>query len=151
MGGCDPLKEIAFLGAGSNNTYMQARNIKSAKETAEKLGGSVDFFDPNWTTSTQYNQAQNVLSSGKYNGIVGGVLDGVQMCKIMTEDAPSKGIMVSVYNQGPLRVARSTKAMSCSGSRRTLNYIGGAQAARPSPTISSLWPKKIPGHRRCWS
>ena len=38
MGGCDPLK-IAFLGAGSNNTYMQA-NIKSAKETAEKLGGS---------------------------------------------------------------------------------------------------------------
>ncbi len=124
MGGCDPLK-IAFIGAGSNNTYMQS-NIKSAKETAEKLGGSVDFFDPNWTTTTQFNQAQNVLSSGKYNGIIAGVLDGVQMCKILTEDAPAKGIMVSVYNQALCgRALNEGDALWAPG---TLDYIGGAQS-----------------------
>jgi ribose transport system substrate-binding protein len=144
MGGCDPLR-IAFIGAGSNNTYMQA-NIKSAKETAEKLGGSVDFFDPNWTTSTQFNQAQNVLSSGKYNGIVAGVLDGVQMCKILTEDAPSKGIMVSVYNQALCgRALNEGDALWAPG---TLNYIGGAQSCSAFTDYFEFMAKENPGPQK---
>jgi ribose transport system substrate-binding protein len=144
MAGCDPLK-IAFIGAGSNNTYMQS-NIKSAKETAEKLGGSVDFFDPNWTTSTQYNQAQNVLSSGKYNGIIGGVLDGVQMCKILTEDAPAKGIMVSVYNQALCgRALNEGDALWAPG---TLNYIGGAQSCSAFTDYFEFMAKENPGPQK---
>lgn len=144
MGGCAPLK-IAFLGAGSNNTYMQS-NIKSAKETAEKLGGSVDFFDPNWTTSTQYNQAQNVISSGKYNGIIAGVLDGVQMCKILTVDAPAKGIMVSVYNQALCgRALNEGDALWAPG---TLNYVGGAQSCSSFTQYFEFMAKENPGPQK---
>ena len=143
-GGCEPLK-IAFIGAGSNNTYMQS-NIKAAKETAEKLGGSLDFFDPNWTTATQFNQAQNVLSSGKYNGIIGGVLDGVQMCKILTEDAPAKNIMVSEYNQALCgRALNEGDELWAPG---TLNYIGGAQSCSAFLAYFEFMAKQNPGPQK---
>jgi ribose transport system substrate-binding protein len=143
-GGCDPLK-IAFIGAGSNNTYMQS-NIQSSKETAEKLGGSVDFFDPNWTTTVQYNQAQNVLAGGKYNGIIGGVLDGVQMCKILTEDAPGKNILVSVYNQALCgRALNEGEALWAPG---TLDYIGGAQSCSAFTEYFEFMAKQNPGPQK---
>jgi ribose transport system substrate-binding protein len=141
---CSPLK-IAFIGAGSNNTYMQA-NIKSAKETAAKYGGTVDFFDPNWTTTVQFNQAQNVISGGKYNAIIAGVLDGVQMCKIMSEDAPARNILVAVYNQ-PL-CGRALKEGEEQWAPGTLNIVSGAQSRTAFFEYFEFMEKQHPGPQK---
>lgn len=122
-GGCTPLK-IAFLTAASNNTHLQA-GIKAAQDAAKEIGATVDVFDPNWSPTVQYNQAQNVISSGKYNAIVAEMNDGNQACKILTQDAPNAGILVAVANL-PL-CNRATKEGDELWSPGTLNFVGGSQ------------------------
>jgi ribose transport system substrate-binding protein len=127
MGGCGPL-HIALLSAATNNTYLQA-GIKGAKEAAAKIGATIDVFDPNWSASTQFNQAQNVISSGKYNAIVAEMNDGNQACKILSETAREHGVLVSVVNE-PIcdRAAEEGDALWAPG---TLNYVGGSQGRGP--------------------
>ena len=67
-GGCEPLK-IAYLQAATNNVYLQA-NIQGAKDAAEEVGAEIEVFDANWSPSTQFNQAQNVIASGRFNAIL---------------------------------------------------------------------------------
>ncbi len=127
MGGCAPL-HIALLMAASNNTHLQSA-IKGAQEAAAKIGATVDVFDPNWSASVQYNQAQNVISSGKYNAIVAEMNDGNQACKIMTETAREHGVLVAVANE-PIcnRAADEGDALWAPG---TLNFVGGSQGRGP--------------------
>lgn len=127
MGGCGSL-HIALLMAATNNTHLQSA-IKGAKEAAAKIGATLDVFDPNWSPSTQYNQAQNVISSGKYNAIVAEMNDGNQACKILTETAREKGVLVSVANE-PIceRAAEEGDKLWAPG---TLNYVGGSQGRGP--------------------
>ncbi|WP_282586965.1 sugar ABC transporter substrate-binding protein [Lichenifustis flavocetrariae] len=127
MGGCGPL-HIALLMAATNNTHLQSA-IKGAKEAAAKIGATLDVFDPNWSASVQYNQAQNVISSGKYNAIVGEMNDGNQACKILTETAREKGVLVAVANE-PIcdRAAEEGEKLWAPG---TLNFVGGSQGRGP--------------------
>jgi ribose transport system substrate-binding protein len=127
MGGCAPL-HIALLMAATNNTHLQSA-IKGAKEAAAKVGATLDVFDPNWSASVQYNQAQNVISSGKYNAIVAEINDGNQACKILSETAREKGVLVSVANE-PIcdRAAEEGDKLWAPG---TLNYVGGSQGRGP--------------------
>ena len=108
MGGCEPLR-IAFLTAATNNVYLQS-GIKGAQDAAAEIGATLDVFDGNWTPATQYNQVQNILSSGNYNAILAEMNDGAQACKILTEDAPAANVLVAVANQ-PLCNKADSKAM----------------------------------------
>jgi ribose transport system substrate-binding protein len=123
MGGCAPLK-IAFLIAATNNTHLQAQ-IKGAKEAAAEIGATLDVFDPNWSPTTQFNQAQNIISGGKYNAILAEMNDGNQACSIMTETARKAGVLVAVTNQ-PL-CNRGTKEGDELWASGTLNFVGGSQ------------------------
>lgn len=122
-GGCDQLK-IAFLTAATNNVYLQA-GIKGAQDAAAKVGASIEVFDSNWDPATQYNQVQNILSSGNFNAILAEMNDGNQACAILTKDAPAKGVLVAVANL-PLcgKAAEEGDALWSPG---TLNFIGGSQ------------------------
>ena len=122
-GGCDTLK-IAFLSAATNNVYLQA-GIRGAEDAAAAVGAEIETFDANWSPATQFNQAQNVLTGGQFNAILAEMNDGNQACKILTEDAPAKNVLVSVVNQ-PL-CNRATKAGDEYWSPGTLNYVGGSQ------------------------
>jgi ribose transport system substrate-binding protein len=144
MGGCAPL-HIALLMAATNNTHLQSA-IKGAKEAAEKIGATIDVFDPNWSPSIQYNQAQNVLSSGKYNAIVAEMNDGNQACKILSETAREKGVLVSVANE-PIcdRAANEGDALWSPG---TLNYVGGSQGRGPFRDWIMDIAKENPGKQK---
>ena len=122
-GGCDTLK-IAFLSAATNNVYLQA-GIRGAEDAAAAVGAEIEVFDANWSPATQFNQAQNVLTGGQFNAILAEMNDGNQACKILSEDAPAKNVLVSVVNQ-PL-CNRATKAGDEYWSPGTLNYVGGSQ------------------------
>ena len=76
----------------------QLRNagIKGAQDAAKKYGVTVDMFDSNWTPATQFNQAQNAISSGKYQAILAEMNDGNQACAILSKEAPAKGVMAMI-------------------------------------------------------
>jgi ribose transport system substrate-binding protein len=97
LGGCGPLKIGVFL-AGTNNAYLQS-NIKAINETAAKAGASVQTFDGKFDPTTQFNQLQTALASGKFNAFLVAAVDGAQSCKILTAQAPARKIIVSVMNQ----------------------------------------------------
>ena len=95
--GCGKLKIAAFM-AATNNAFIQA-NIKALKDKAAEAGASLTIFDGNWDPTTQFNQVQTAITSGKYNAFIVQMNDGNQACKITSQAAPAKGILVSVLNQ----------------------------------------------------
>jgi ribose transport system substrate-binding protein len=97
LGGCGQLKIGVFL-AGTNNAYLQS-NIKAINATAAKAGASVQIFDGKFDPTTQFNQLQAALASGKFNAFLVAAVDGAQSCKILTDQAPARKIIVSVMNQ----------------------------------------------------
>lgn len=121
--GCKPLS-IAFLSMATNNQYLQS-GIKAAQDAAEKYGATIEVFDGGWNPATQYNQIQNILSSGKYNAILAEMNDGNQTCKILSEEAPKQGVLVAVANN-PLcgKGIEEGEALWTPG---TLTYVGGSQ------------------------
>ncbi|EAQ02095.1 bifunctional carbohydrate binding and transport protein [Pseudooceanicola batsensis HTCC2597] len=123
MGGCEPLK-IAFMIAATNNTHLQAQ-VQGAKDAAEEIGAELSVFDPNWSPTKQYNQAQNIISGNQFNAILAEMNDGNQACQIMTETAAEEGVLVAVVNQ-PLcdRGTNEGKELWAPG---TLNFVGGTQ------------------------
>jgi ribose transport system substrate-binding protein len=84
---------IAYLAYGDVNTYEQA-NIKGAEEAAKAAGAGLTVFNSNQDPTTQLHQVQDVLTSGRYNGIVIQALDGQQVCTQMTKQAQAAGILV---------------------------------------------------------
>jgi ribose transport system substrate-binding protein len=144
MGGCAPL-HIALLMAASNNTHLQS-GIKGAQEAAQKIGATLDVFDPNWSPSVQYNQTQNVISGGKYNAIVAEMNDGNQACKILTDTASAHGVLVAVANE-PIcdRAANEDEALWAPG---TLNFVGGSQGRGPFRDWIMAVAKANPGPQK---
>jgi ribose transport system substrate-binding protein len=89
---------IAFLGYGDTDTYLQG-DIKGAKQEAAKVGANLTVLLSNFSPTTQLNQIQTVLSSGKYNAIVIQPLSGQEVCTPLTKDAPAKHIAVTVITE----------------------------------------------------
>lgn len=123
MGGCDPLR-IAFMIVATNNTHLQAQ-IKGAQDAAAEIGAELSIFDPNWSPTTQFNQAQNIISGGQYNAILAEMNDGNQACGILTETAPQAGVLVAVVNQ-PV-CGRGSNEGDELWAPGTLNFVGGTQ------------------------
>jgi ribose transport system substrate-binding protein len=121
---CAPLR-IAFLSAATNNVYLQA-GIKGAQDAAKKYGVTVDVFDANWSPATQFNQTQNVITSGKYQAILAEMNDGNQACAILSKDAPAKNILVAVANQAIC--GRALNEGDKLWQPGTLTFVGGSQS-----------------------
>ncbi len=142
--GCGDLR-IAFLSMGTNNTYLQA-GIKGANDAAAEIGARIDVFDGGWTPVTQYNQVQNILSSGKYNAILGEIVDGKQACKILSEEAPKKNILVAISNN-PL-CGKDTAEGDALWTPGTITFVGGSQQ-RPAFREWIMWiAKQNPGPQK---
>jgi len=110
-------KRIAFFSAGASNNYL-INAIEHAEKTAKELGMEIDIFDGRFDALAQFNQIQNAIATGKYDGFVVEAVDGNQVCKILTEDAVNKGIAVSAINVELCGVTETAAP-------GTLTFVGG--------------------------
>lgn len=122
-GGCAPLR-IAFLSMATNNQYLQS-GIEGARAAAAEIGAEVEVFDGGWNPATQFNQLQNILSSGRYNAILAEMNDGRQSCDILAK-AHEQGVLVVVANN-PL-CGKDTEEGDALWTPGTLAYVGGSQS-----------------------
>lgn len=88
-----PLRLAYF--APSENSFLRA-NLESLRETAAKVGAEIQFFDSGWSATKEFNQIQNAIQSGRFNAFLVQPLDGQLLCKILSDDAPKAGILVSI-------------------------------------------------------
>ncbi len=133
--GCETLS-IAFLSPGTNNEYLQAA-IRGVQEAADAAGADVEIFDAGWDPATQANQAQNVITSGKYNAIIAESVDGNQACKVFTDEAFNANILVVAKNS-PI-CGRATKSGNEYWEPGTLAFVGGSQGTAES----AAWLEQI--------
>jgi len=123
QGGCEPLR-IAFLSMATNNQYLQA-GMEGARAAAAEYGAEIEVFDGGWNAATQYNQLQNILTSGDYNAILAEMNDGRQTCDILRQ-AHEQGVLVVVANN-PL-CGRDIAEGDDLWEPGTLAYVGGSQS-----------------------
>ncbi|MGW5445378.1 sugar ABC transporter substrate-binding protein [Streptomyces asiaticus] len=114
--------KIAYFSAGTSNSYLQA-SIDEAKKAGRKLGADLDVFDGQFNAQTQYDQMQQALTSGKYNAFVVEPNDGNLVCDLLTQQAPEKKVLVSVFNL-PI-CGRAKKLGERTHQPGTLTYVGG--------------------------
>ncbi|MDT0440578.1 MULTISPECIES: sugar ABC transporter substrate-binding protein [Streptomyces] len=114
--------KIAYFSAGTSNAYLQAA-IAAGKKKASALGVRLDVFDGQFDAQKQFDQIQTALTSGKYNAFAVEPNDGNLVCKLLTQQAPRKGILVSVFNL-PI-CGRATKLGEETWQPGTVTYVGG--------------------------
>ncbi|MBM7516635.1 sugar ABC transporter substrate-binding protein [Nocardioides nitrophenolicus] len=114
--------KIAYFSAGTSNAYLQAA-IDEAKKTAGELGADLDVFDGAFDAQVQFDQMQQALTSGKYNAFVVEPNDGNLVCDILTQQAPEKEVLVSVFNL-PI-CGRATNLGEETHQPGTITYVGG--------------------------
>ncbi|GEB14724.1 sugar ABC transporter substrate-binding protein [Pimelobacter simplex] len=114
--------KIAYFSAGTSNSYLQAA-IDEAKKTADEIGADLDVFDGAFDAQVQFDQMQQALTSGKYNAFVVEPNDGNLVCDILTQQAPEKKVLVSVFNL-PI-CGRATKLGEETHQPGTITYVGG--------------------------
>lgn len=131
-----PLK-VALFAAGSSNSYLIAQNDQ-ARKSAKEHGVGLDVFDAKFDPATQFKQMQSALVSGKYNGWVVQAVDGQQICRLVSEQAPKKQIVVSAIVVALCdRAQKEGEQLWTPG---TLNFIGGNETVEAWKTI---WRKAI--------
>lgn len=114
--------KIAYFSAGTSNSYLQA-SIKEAKKVAGELDADLDVFDGQFDAQNQFDQMQQALTSGKYNAFLVEPNDGNLVCDLLTQEAPEKGVLVSVFNL-PI-CGRDTKLGKQTHEPGTVTYVGG--------------------------
>ena len=115
-----PIKVAYFLNGGGNS-FGDAQ-VSAAKAGAAKNHMSIKIFDGGFQAQQQFNQIQSAVQSGQYNAIVVTPNDSNLICKLTSQTAPSKNIIVSVVDD-PLcgRYANTGDALWQPG---TLQYTG---------------------------
>lgn len=83
---------VAMFPYAFGNPYAEA-NIEAAKAKAEQLGVELELFDSGFDASKQFNQVQDAVASGKYQGLLISPDDGVSIAPAI-EDAGAQGIPV---------------------------------------------------------
>ena len=92
-----PAIQIAYLSASSANTYLAASRVVMNKLAAED-NVKLTEFDGKFTPSVQTKQIQDVISSGRYKGIILATADGVGI-QPSVKEALKAGLKVVVLNQ----------------------------------------------------
>ena len=129
--------KIALFSAGSSNSYLIAQNDQ-ARKSAKEAGLELDVFDGKIDPANQFKQMQTALVSGKYNAWIVQAIDGQQTCKLLTEQAPKKGIVVSAIVVSLCgRAENEGEELWAPG---TLNFIGGNETVE---AWKEIWKKAI--------
>jgi ribose transport system substrate-binding protein len=80
-GGAKNLK-IAYVAGGSTTTFLTTEN-QATLATARAAGASIQMFDPDFDPTTQYNEMENVIASGKFNSIILTPISAEVMCPLV--------------------------------------------------------------------
>lgn len=121
---CGDLKLAVFL-PGTSNADLQGRIDYLNGEIPKIKGASMTIFDGKFDATTQLNQIQNALQSGRYNAAIAAPVDGVLTCNALSKQAPTAGVLVAVPNLALCgRTANEGDDLRAPG---TLTYVGGTQ------------------------
>jgi ribose transport system substrate-binding protein len=122
---CGPLRLAVFL-PGTSNSYLQSLIAYLKSAIKDIPDASMTIFDGKFDTTTQVNQIQNALQSGKYNTAIAAPIDGVLTCDALTKQAPKAGLLVGSLVLPPCGLtANEGAALRAPG---TLTYVGGTQS-----------------------
>ncbi|GAA3311064.1 sugar ABC transporter substrate-binding protein [Arthrobacter ramosus] len=134
---------LAYFAPGTSNAWLQA-STNTVKAAVEKIpGATVTVFDAKWDGTTQFNQVQNALQSGRFNAAIIDPINDQIMCDPMSKTAASKGIVVSVIAV-PL-CGRALKIKDEQYTPGTLNYIGGTDSQTVFDGYIDYMAKENPG------
>lgn len=89
--------EVAYLSASSANTWLGA-SVKEMQSVADNNDINITEFDAQFDPAKQTSQLQDIIASGKYQGIVVCAIYGVGLIPDI-EDAIAAGIEIVVLNQ----------------------------------------------------
>jgi ribose transport system substrate-binding protein len=127
--------KIAVFMASTVNEYYTVMQ-KYLKDELDANGWSAEFFDANFTPTTQYDQIASALSNNKYNVfMVLGALDSTS-CKLLSDEAPAKNILVIVGSNPACGLG--TKEMKDEWAPGTMEYIGGQSSPEAYYTALEL-------------
>lgn len=122
--------------AGSGIAYQAAYQEEFPK-LAEKYGISITYNDSKFDPTTQLEQLKSALQSKKYNAWIVENYTGASACNIITKEAPSAEIVVSMITN-PTCDKATEPAGETYWSPGTLNTVGGAS----SETYYANWVKE---------
>lgn len=83
---------IAYLAAFTNHDWSQV-GITAATEAAEAAGGTIEIFDAQSDPTKQYAQVQDIITSGRFDGMVIMPVDGPSLVPAV-EEAVTAGLGV---------------------------------------------------------
>jgi ribose transport system substrate-binding protein len=88
--------KIAFFAYGLSSYELA---YKEQLEEMNKEGSDVTWLEAKYEASIQLNQLQTALTSGEYDAFIIEAVDPEGSCRILSEQAPEAGIVVSIIVQ----------------------------------------------------
>jgi len=137
---------LAYFAPSVNNAWLQASTNTVKEAVAEIPGATVTIFDAKWDGTSQFNQVQNALQTGRFNAFIIDPINDEIMCDIISKDAPSKGVVVSVIAV-PL-CGRALDVGEDQYTPGTLNYIGGTDSSTVFEGYIEYMAKENPGPQK---
>ncbi|TPW74826.1 sugar ABC transporter substrate-binding protein [Schumannella soli] len=137
---------LAYFAPSVNNAWLQSSTSTVKAEVAKIKDAKVTVFDAKWDGTTQFNQVQNALQSNRFNAMIIDPINDEIMCKIMSQTAPKKGVVVSVIAV-PL-CGRALKVGEEQYTPGTLNYIGGTDSSTVFEGYIEHMAKENPGPQK---
>lgn len=118
-----PPLNVAVVLPGTNNSYLQSQIDQVKSDIAKIPGAQVTIFDGKFDATTQFNELQTIVQSGKYNAILLPSLDSNLNCKVVTEEAPKHNIVVVAMTTA--LCGRTVNEGDDLWAPGTLSFVGG--------------------------
>ena len=136
---------IAFLSGGAKVFSFSTTSGKGVKEAAAKADIEVDEFYANGDVATMMTQVRQVLTSGKYGGVVFAPVNG-QACSVLADLAAENEVLVVAISN---TLCGQDAVGEENWSEGTLQYVGGAniqegyQSCLESAAAIAAGPQKV--------
>ena len=136
---------IAFLSGGAKVFSFSTTSGKGVKEAAAKADIEVDEFYANGDVATMMTQVRQVLTSGKYGGVVFAPVNG-QACSVLADLAAENEVLVVAISN---TLCGQDAVGEENWSEGTLQYVGGAniqegyQSCLESAAAIAPGPQKV--------
>ena len=117
---------VAFFTPFLGNAAIQTVDKTVAAIVAKTPGAMETVFDANGSELTQVNQMQDIIRSKAYNIAFVVAANPVLECKILSQDMPTAGILVGIYNP-PIWDAWSKEGAQLRAPG-TFAFVGGTHA-----------------------
>jgi ribose transport system substrate-binding protein len=138
--------KVAFYIFGSGNAYGAAER-RGALDAAKKHGLDVTLYDGAFDPQKQFNQVQTAINSGRFNAFSLDPVDANLVCNLASKTAPSKGIVVSVFDQ-PLCGRYNQPTTAGLWAPGTLNFVAGYFTLQRMQDWLDAIVKEFPGQQK---